>query len=187
MNQEIMLIALILGINFMVTMIYLFFLGNEARKRRFFQMPALLQKSMVLLFVGPLFVAPFLAQPRIHVLAWDWLGIPLGLLLICGGVIFIIMAFLKIGVVPSLREKSVLITTGIYGIVRHPIYAGTILAFVGTVLCTGAVVALYYVPVSIGLYFAMAVHEEKSLKAEYGREYAEYQKRVKKRIIPYVL
>jgi protein-S-isoprenylcysteine O-methyltransferase Ste14 len=182
-----MRISLILGINFTVTMIYLFFLGNEARKKRFFQMPVLLQKSMVLLFVGPLFVAPFLTQPRIHVLAWDWLGVPLGFLLLCGGVIFMAMAFLKIGVVPSLREKSILITTGIYGIVRHPIYAGTILAFVGAVLFTGAVVALCYVPVSIGLYFAMAVHEEKSLKAEYGLEYDEYQRRVKKRIIPYIL
>jgi protein-S-isoprenylcysteine O-methyltransferase Ste14 len=97
------------------------------------------------------------------------------------------LAFLKIGAVPSLRERSALITTGVYGLVRHPIYAGTILTFLGVILFFEAMIPLLYFPISVGLYFIMTVYEEKSLMAEYGREYNEYQKKVRKRIIPYFL
>jgi protein-S-isoprenylcysteine O-methyltransferase Ste14 len=187
MKREILGVGLILCINFIATMNYLFFLSNEARKKRFFGIPVLLQKSVVLLFVGPLFIWPFFAQPRINFLGADWIKIPLSFLFILGGLTVIMLAFLKIGVVPSLREKSVLITAGVYRLVRHPIYFGTVLAFLGVILFSEAAVSLLYFPVSVGLYYFMTVYEEKSLVAEYGQEYIEYQQKVRKRIIPYVL
>ncbi|HBE78061.1 MAG TPA: hypothetical protein DDW65_09830 [Firmicutes bacterium] len=186
MRQAVLWVGLALSIHFIATMIYLFFLHDEARKKCFFRMPVLLQKSVVLLFVGPLFISPFLTQPRFHILIYDWLKIPLGFLLFCGGLTVIILAFFKIGVVPSLREKSALLTAGVYRVVRHPIYSGTLLAFLGVILFSEAAVSLLYFPVSVGLYYFMTVYEEKSLVAEYGLEYVEYQKKVRKRIIPYI-
>ncbi|MGE5604966.1 MAG: methyltransferase family protein [Bacteroidota bacterium] len=100
---------------------------------------------------------------------------------------FIIASFLKMGVIPSLREKSGLITQGVYGIVRHPIYSGTIFAFFGLNLVFNSFISLLYLPVSIGLYLIMIIYEEKSLLNEYGEEYKSYQKNVPKRIIPFVI
>jgi hypothetical protein len=87
MYRRIILVSLVLGINLIATMIYLFFLSNEERKKWFLSMPVLLQKSLVLLFVGPLFISPFLGQPRINILDYDWLKILLGFSLIFGGLI----------------------------------------------------------------------------------------------------
>jgi protein-S-isoprenylcysteine O-methyltransferase Ste14 len=187
MDREIVTVGLVLSINLLVTIGYLLFMSSETRKERFFKMPVWLQKSFVLLFIGPLFISPFLSQPSVHILAHDWLRIPLGFLFIFSGLAIIILAFLKIGAVPSLRKKSSLITAGVYGIVRHPIYSGTLIAFLGVILLSEALVSLVYFPVSAGLYYLMTVHEEKVLIAEYGREYLAYRQKVRKRILPYIL
>lgn len=113
--------------------------------------------------------------------------IPVSLLLIIGGFVFIGLAFLKIGAIPSLKEKSNLITQGVYRIVRHPIYCGTLIIFLGLIIWTNAFISLLYFPISVLLYFIMTVYEEKSLIREYGQEYMDYQKQVRKRIIPFVL
>lgn len=181
--REYLLVSFILVINLIATFIYLVFLSNESRKR----MPVLLQKLLVVLFVGPLFIAPFLPQVRINFAIYDFIKIPVSLLLIVGGLIFIGFAFLKIGAIPSLKAKSSLITQGVYRIVRHPIYCGTLITFLGLILWTNTFVSLFYFPISILLYFIMTVYEEKSLIGEYGQEYIDYQKRVRKRIIPFVL
>lgn len=185
--REFLLVGLVLGINLMATLIYLFFLGNESRKKRFFQLPVGIQKSLVGLFVGPLLVAPFLPQSKIYPAIPDAIKLPVSLLLTVGGLSFIILAFGKIGVIPSMKEKSHLITRGVYRIVRHPIYAGTILMFLGLILYSNALVSLFYFPISIALYFTMTIFEERSLIQEYGPEYLEYQNQVPKRIIPFIL
>lgn len=183
-SREFVLAGLVLAINFMATLIYLFFLSRESRKEQFYNLPFWLQKSFVVLFVGPLFISPFLPQVR---MTMGFYRFPISLGFIIGGVVIIIGAFFKIGVIPSLKEKSTLITQGVYGIVRHPIYFGTILTFLGLILFTNALLSLLYFPISIALYFLMTIYEEKSLISEYGQEYVVYQKTVRKKIIPYVL
>lgn len=185
--QGFITVVLVLSVNLIVTIVYLYFLSEESRKRQFFSLPVWLQKIFVLLFVGPLFVAPFLKQARIPFNGYDLVILTLSLVLIIGGFLFIVFAFLKIGVIPSLKEKSSLISQGVYRIVRHPIYSGTIFAFLGLILYFKAFVSLLYFPVSVILYYIMTVYEEKSLIEEYGQEYIEYQQCVRKRIIPFVL
>lgn len=116
----------------------------------------------------------------------NWVGNVVGAVVLLIGLIIIVMAFFKIGTIPSLRAKSSLATTGIYGVVRHPIYAGTIMMFAGLGLLFEASLPLSYLPLSIFLYFIMTVYEEKGLEAEYGTKYLEYKKKVRKRIIPFI-
>lgn len=85
----------------------------------------------------------------------------------------------------EVQEDQKVIDTGLYGIVRHPMYSATILLFLSMPLVLGS-------PVSFVIFLAYPVilakrirNEEKVLEAEL-QGYAEYKEKVKYRIIPFV-
>lgn len=180
------LILLILFlINLLTTVFYIIALKDESLMKVFFKLPFLLQKSFVILFVGPLVLSPFLPQLRLKLPLS--LVIPIGAVLIIEGFIMILLSFTKIGVVPGMRKATGLITSGVYGVVRHPIYSGTLSIFLGLCLSMNALVSLSYFPISVFLYYLMTVYEEKGLVEAYPTEYPLYQTRVRGRIIPFFL
>ena len=79
----------------------------------------------------------------------------------------------------SAQEKSPhLITTGLYARVRHPLYLGLVLIFLGYVLVSATYTALIHFSCLIlylpfGMYF-----EEKNLVDQFCKAYEEYQKKV---------
>ena len=81
-------------------------------------------------------------------------------------------------------EKPVLRQTGIYGLVRHPIYMAWLLMVWPTPAMTGS--RLLFAVVSTA-YLAIAVpFEERTLTREFGPAYAAYRKAVKWRMVPFV-
>jgi protein-S-isoprenylcysteine O-methyltransferase Ste14 len=87
-------------------------------------------------------------------------------------------------VVKIQRERGQrVITTGPYAIVRHPMYAGAILYFVGLPLLLGSWIGLALAPVLIvALSFRIGL-EERSLTQALP-DYADYARRVRYRLIP---
>jgi protein-S-isoprenylcysteine O-methyltransferase Ste14 len=85
-----------------------------------------------------------------------------------------------------IEEDHRLITTGVFGYIRHPVYAGGVLGVVGSYLAFRSVVMLILVST---LYFIVIRHrmlfEEEMLTEEFGDEYREYMKRTK-RLIPFL-
>lgn len=85
----------------------------------------------------------------------------------------------------EVQEGQKVIDTGLYGIVRHPMYAATILLFLSMPLILGSLpsflVFLVY-PVLI----ARRIRSEEQVLTEGLDGYAEYKKRVKYRVIPFV-
>jgi protein-S-isoprenylcysteine O-methyltransferase Ste14 len=85
----------------------------------------------------------------------------------------------------KVEEGQRVVSTGLYGLVRHPMYAATILLFLMMPLVLGswyaAIVFLVY-PVLI---IIRLTGEEKLLMQELPG-YAEYQKKVKYRLIPFI-
>src|SRR5689334_12478698 len=77
------------------------------------------------------------------------------------------------------------ISTGLYGTVRHPMYAGAVLLFVSAPLLLGSVYGIALGLVLIITIAARSVGEEAMLKEELDG-YRDYMKRVKWRIIPFV-
>ncbi|RWE73185.1 isoprenylcysteine carboxylmethyltransferase family protein [Mesorhizobium sp.] len=77
------------------------------------------------------------------------------------------------------------ITTGPYGYVRHPMYAGAILYFAGTALVLGSWRGLASVLVFIVLLAIRTFIEEKTLRTGL-RGYDEYAARVRYKLIPMV-
>lgn len=82
-------------------------------------------------------------------------------------------------------EENHLATTGVYSIVRNPLYSGYFLLCIGLVLIEGNVILLI-LPLLNYLYMTlMLIHtEEKWLRKLYGQEYEDYCQKVN-RCIPW--
>jgi protein-S-isoprenylcysteine O-methyltransferase Ste14 len=93
------------------------------------------------------------------------------------------------GLVNSTRlrviEKQKVVTDGIYGHVRHPLYLGEIIRNVGFALAANSLYGLILILVGNSLLLFRIEIEERMLVEEFGREYEEYMSRTKK-LIPYV-
>lgn len=87
------------------------------------------------------------------------------------------------GVTPL--DKGKLVTSGYYAIVRHPMYGGVILILFGWSIFWGTWLGLLLSFLSIFLFDVKANQEEKMLREKYS-EYADYQARVNKKLIPYI-
>ncbi len=77
------------------------------------------------------------------------------------------------------------IDTGIYGFVRHPMYLGASLVFVGAALLLGSVYGLLASLAMVGLLIVRIFGEEKLL-ARYLEGYKEYLQKVPYRLVPHV-
>ena len=83
------------------------------------------------------------------------------------------------------ERAQTVISTGPYRYVRHPMYTGACLFFLGTALLLGSWYGVLCTPVFIGLFAVRAVLEERLLREEL-EGYAEYTARVKYRFFPHV-
>jgi len=80
------------------------------------------------------------------------------------------------------RQHSV-VDTGIYSVVRHPMYAGNVLVNVGLSLLLGSYIAALLAAVPLGLLMARIALEERFLRRELPG-YREYATRVRYRLLP---
>ena len=83
------------------------------------------------------------------------------------------------------EEGQKVITTGLYGFVRHPMYFGAMFLFIGTPLALGSWWTLLLVPVFLSILVARILNEEKILARDL-LGYTEYQKKVTTRLIPFI-
>jgi protein-S-isoprenylcysteine O-methyltransferase Ste14 len=83
------------------------------------------------------------------------------------------------------EEGQQVISTGLYGCVRHPMYLGAIFLFVGTPIALGSWWALFLIPILCAVLVARILNEEKVLVRDLSG-YAEYQKKVRARLIPFI-
>lgn len=83
----------------------------------------------------------------------------------------------------EVQENQKVVDTGLYGLVRHPMYAATILLFLSMPLILGSplsfVVMLLYLPI-----IAKRIRNEEAVLEQGLEGYADYKKRVKYRLFP---
>ena len=85
----------------------------------------------------------------------------------------------------EVQENQKVIDTGLYGVVRHPMYAATLLLFLSMPLVLGSVISFAVFLTYPIIISKRIVNEEQVL--ERGLEgYADYKQRVKYRVIPFV-
>ena len=85
----------------------------------------------------------------------------------------------------QVEEGQTVVDTGLYGIVRHPMYAVTILLF----LMIPVVLGSWYALIAFAFYPAIIIirlKDEEDLLTRELSGYAEYKKKVRYRIIPFI-
>ncbi|MFV8162982.1 methyltransferase family protein [Mycobacterium sp. 134] len=85
----------------------------------------------------------------------------------------------------QVEDEQQLVSTGLYGLVRHPMYFGAVLMMFGTPLALGSYWALLVSIVSIPVFGVRITDEEKMLRAELDG-YDEYTQKVRYRLLPYL-
>jgi protein-S-isoprenylcysteine O-methyltransferase Ste14 len=83
------------------------------------------------------------------------------------------------------ERKQRVITTGVYGFVRHPLYLGCMLMMLGASFMIGSVCGLIIALVALLVLTGRIIGEEKMMLEEL-EGYEAYQKKVKYRLIPFV-
>ncbi|MCE0724164.1 MULTISPECIES: methyltransferase family protein [Legionella] len=83
------------------------------------------------------------------------------------------------------REHKI-VTTGPYHYVRHPMYSGSILYFIGIPLLLGSWYGLLFTLCLTILLIIRSMLEEKALTKEFSNHYIKYTKRVHYRFIPFI-
>ncbi len=78
----------------------------------------------------------------------------------------------------QVKQKQELVTSGVYRYIRHPIYTGLIIAFVGGELVAKSYLIGLVFFLALGAYY-QAILEEKLLMDHFGDSYKKYMKRTK--------
>ncbi|MGA3117140.1 MAG: isoprenylcysteine carboxylmethyltransferase family protein [Syntrophobacteraceae bacterium] len=90
------------------------------------------------------------------------------------------------GVVRIQEDRGqTVVTTGLYSHVRHPMYTGGFLYFLGTALLLGSWCGVLFEPIFVGIITVRAVLEERMLR-EQLKGYDAYMAQVTYRFIPHV-
>ena len=148
-------------------------------------------QSVVVKLSGLMFTGGFVVSGLGYRFGWYMLPLPV---VIVGTVLFILAYILYAEVLREntylsrtieIQEGQKVIDTGLYGIVRHPMYMATLLLFLSMPLVLGSVFALVIFLVYPILISLRIKYEEKFLEKEL-EGYKEYKQKVKYRLIPLI-
>ena len=85
----------------------------------------------------------------------------------------------------EVQENQSVVSTGLYGIVRHPMYMATVLMYLAMPLVLGSLIAfgimLLYIPIII-----RRINDEEQLLNAELKGYAEYCTQVRWRLMPFI-
>ena len=85
----------------------------------------------------------------------------------------------------EVQENQKVIDTGLYGLVRHPMYMSTLFMFLSMPLVLGSVISfvimLVYIPI-----IAMRVRNEEQVLEAGLKGYTDYKRKVRHKVIPFI-
>ena len=85
----------------------------------------------------------------------------------------------------EIQEDQKVIDTGLYGIVRHPMYSATIVLFLSIPLILGSIISLVIFLI-YPILIAKRISNEEEVLEKGLSGYTEYKKKVKYKIIPFI-
>jgi protein-S-isoprenylcysteine O-methyltransferase Ste14 len=86
----------------------------------------------------------------------------------------------------TVKQDHELIRTGPYRVVRHPIYSGLLLAYLGTAIAIGEIRGLIGLILAFAGFWWKSRTEEAFMMAQFGLRYAQYRREVKA-LIPFLI
>lgn len=149
------------------------------------------QQKTVIALSGIMFLSGFIVAGLDYRFKWiklpDWL-------VIVGAVIFLIAYGLYAEVLREntylsrtveVQENQKVIDTGLYGIVRHPMYAVTVILFLSMPIVLGSLIA-FIIFLTYPFIIAGRIKNEEKVLEEGLAGYKEYKQKVKYRLIPFI-
>jgi protein-S-isoprenylcysteine O-methyltransferase Ste14 len=129
---------------------------------------------------------PFLRE---RFLPWaDW-PFWIGALLTAAGLLFTVWARLHLGRnwsgIITIKKEHELVTSGPYALVRHPIYTGLLLAFLGSALAVGDWRGVLAFALAAGALWRKLRIEERWMRQQFGDAYQAYSQRVAA-LVPFI-
>ncbi len=124
---------------------------------------------------------------------YQWIEIP-NIAVIISSVLFIISYILYAEVLREntylsrtieVQENQKVIDTGLYGIVRHPMYAATIILFLSMPLILGSIIS-FIIFLIYPLIIAKRIKNEEEVLEKDLAGYLEYKNKVKYKLIPFI-
>jgi protein-S-isoprenylcysteine O-methyltransferase Ste14 len=181
-----------------VTAIYVVFLVADpavVERRMEGDEPGDEQKGLVR-WARPLFFAAFLVPGLDHRMGWSAvIAAALPMWLTVGGDFLILASILFLGWVIDynhfaartihVEPGQTVIKRGPYCLIRHPLYAGSLVLWLATPLALGSLVALPAFALLIPFYVLRLLNEEKMLRRELAG-YSEYCRSTPFRLIPFI-
>ena len=149
------------------------------------------EQKWVLLFSGLMFVSGFIVAGLNY--RYSWIVLPNAVTII-SLILFIVAYILYAEVLREntylsrtieVQENQKVIDTGLYGIVRHPMYAVTILLFLTIPLILGSLIS-FLIFLIYPIIIAKRIKNEEAVLEKKLKGYAEYKKKVRYKMIPFV-
>lgn len=149
------------------------------------------EQKTVILLCGIMFLAGFVLCGLNY--RFSWMILPKGV--IAGGTAVFLIAYLLYAEV--LRENTYLsrtiqvqegqkvVDTGLYGIVRHPMYSATTLLFLAMPLVLGSIIS-FLIFLVYPIILAKRIRNEEKVLEDQLAGYKEYKQKVKYKLIPLV-
>ena len=149
------------------------------------------EQKTVIALSGLMFLASFIIAGLNFRFGWIrlplWVSYAAALLFLAGYVLYaeVLRENVWLSRTVEVQENQKVIDTGLYGIVRHPMYMSTLILFLAMPLVLGSVISfvimLLYIPI-----IAKRIRNEEQVLENGLEGYAEYRKRVRYKVIPFV-
>ncbi len=122
-----------------------------------------------------------------------WSSVPpavsvIGDVLVGGGLLLAMITTIQNGYAAAninVESEQSVVSTGVYSVVRHPMYVGNVVMMIGLPLALGSYWALLFVIPGLAVLAVRILDEEKALALQLSG-YCDYMHKVRYRLVPYV-
>ena len=169
----------------------MYFKAPDLLRRRLKAKEEQSEQKTVIMLSGLMFVAAFVAAGLSFRFGWLqlplWLSIAAALLFLLAYAVFaeVLRENAYMSRTIEVTEGQRVVDTGLYGIVRHPMYSATVLLFLSMPLVLGSLISflimLVYIPVIV-----KRIRNEEQVLGQELEGYDEYMNKMRWRLLPYI-
>ena len=149
------------------------------------------QQKKVVAFSGILFLLGFVTAGLNYRFQWlmlsDWFVIVFSFVFLFGYSLYaeVLRENTYLSRTVEIQENQKIIDTGLYGIIRHPMYTATILMFLSVPLILGSLIS-FVIFLCYPVIIIFRIRNEEIFLVKNLSGYQEYQKKVKYKLIPFL-
>lgn len=187
-------VLLVVALSTWIPGFYLLRTNPEALQRRMRGGPAVETRAAQKVVMAGVWLS-LVAMVVVSVLdhRFGWSGVPTAICLVGDFLVVVGLAVAMMVVIQNsyaaatvrVEAGQQVVSSGLYGLVRHPMYGGNVILMVGIPLALGSYWGLVFVAPALTVLTLRIRDEEKLLRAELDG-YDEYTRKVRYRLLPYV-